>query len=187
MSPPLPAPGRARSWSVTCPSTPTKHRRKRWPTRACSSRPGAEAVKLEGGVSVVPEIEALRAAGIAVMGHIGMLPQSVKEEGGYKIKGRSEEERERLLADARAVEAAGAFAIVMELVEPETAALITRSVGIPTIGIGSGAGCDGQILVTHDLTGNFPWFRPKFAVARADVASAIRGAAESFVRDVTGK
>jgi len=148
---------------------------------------GAEAVKLEGGVSVVPEIEALRHAGIAVMSHIGMLPQSVKEEGGYKIKGRSEAERERLLADARAVEAAGAFAIVLELVEPETAAFITRHVTVPTIGIGSGMGCDGQILVTHDLTGNFPWFRPKFAVARADVASAIRGAAESFVRDVTGK
>jgi 3-methyl-2-oxobutanoate hydroxymethyltransferase len=145
---------------------------------------GAEAVKLEGGVAVVPGIEALRGAGIAVVGHIGMLPQSVKEEGGYKIKGRSEAERDRLLADARAVEAAGAFALVLELVEPETAALITRSVSIPTIGIGSGAACDGQILVTHDLVGSFPWFRPKFAVARADVASAIRGAAEAFVRDV---
>jgi len=148
---------------------------------------GAEAVKLEGGVSVVPEIEAIRAAGIEVMSHIGMLPQSVKEEGGYKIKGRSEAERERLLADARGVEAAGAFSIVLELVEAETAALITRSVGIPTIGIGSGAACDGQVLVTHDLVGSFPWFRPKFAVARADVAGAIRGAAESFVRDVLGK
>jgi 3-methyl-2-oxobutanoate hydroxymethyltransferase len=147
---------------------------------------GAEAVKLEGGVSVVPEIEALRAAGIAVMGHIGMLPQSVKEEGGYKIKGRTEAERERLLADAQAVEKAGAFALVMELIEAETAALITKSIGIPTIGIGSGAACDGQVLVIHDLVGSFPWFRPKFAVARADVASAIRGAAESFVRDVSG-
>jgi 3-methyl-2-oxobutanoate hydroxymethyltransferase len=147
---------------------------------------GAEAVKLEGGVSVVPEIEALRAAGIAVMGHIGMLPQSVKEEGGYKIKGRTEAERERLLADAQAVEKAGAFALVMELIEAETAALITKSIGIPTIGIGSGAACDGQVLVIHDLVGSFPWFRPKCAVARADVASAIRGAAESFVRDVSG-
>jgi 3-methyl-2-oxobutanoate hydroxymethyltransferase len=134
----------------------------------------------------VPEIEALRTAGIAVVGHVGMLPQSVKEEGGYKIKGRSEGERDRLLADARAVEAAGAFALVLELVEPETAALITRAVAIPTIGIGSGPACDGQILVTHDLVGSFPWFRPKFAVARADVASAIRGAAEAFVRDVQG-
>jgi 3-methyl-2-oxobutanoate hydroxymethyltransferase len=148
---------------------------------------GAEAVKLEGGVSVVPEIEALRGSGLAVMGHIGMLPQSIKEEGGYRIKGRSEADRERLLADAKAIEAAGAFAIVMELIEPETAAVITQAVSIPTIGIGSGKNCDGQILVTHDLTGNFPWFKPKFAVSRADVAGAIRGAAESYVRDVTGK
>jgi 3-methyl-2-oxobutanoate hydroxymethyltransferase len=147
---------------------------------------GAEAVKLEGGVAVVPEIEALRGAGIEVMAHIGMLPQSIKEEGGYKIKGRSEADRERLLADARAVEAAGAFAIVIELVEKETAAFISRHVGIPTIGIGSGEGCDGQILVSHDLFGSFPWFRPKFAVAKADVASAMRSAAQSFVRDVSG-
>jgi 3-methyl-2-oxobutanoate hydroxymethyltransferase len=145
---------------------------------------GAEAVKLEGGMEVVPEIRELRRAGIAVMGHIGMLPQSVKEEGGYKIKGRSEAEKERLLADALTVQEAGAFAIVMELIEPELAGEITAQLNIPTIGIGSGAHCGGQILVTHDLTGAFPWFRPKFAVAKADVASAIRGAAEAFVRDV---
>jgi 3-methyl-2-oxobutanoate hydroxymethyltransferase len=147
---------------------------------------GARAVKLEGGVEVAPEIEALRAAGIAVMGHIGMLPQSVKEEGGYKIKGRSEAGRDQLLKDAQAVEAAGAFAIVMELVEPEAAANVTRSVDVPTIGIGSGQNCDGQILVIHDLVGAFPWFRPKFATARAEVGAAIRAAAESFVRDVAG-
>ena len=148
---------------------------------------GARAVKLEGGVGVAPEIAAIRAAGIAVMGHIGMLPQSVKEEGGYKIKGKTGEGREQLLADAKAVEAAGAFAVVLELVQPEAAALITKSVSIPTIGIGSGENCDGQILVTHDLTGAFPWFRPKFAVARAEVGAAIRAAAESYVRYVTGK
>ena len=145
---------------------------------------GAEAIKLEGGVAVVPEISSLREAGIAVMGHVGMLPQSVKEEGGYKIKGRSEAERERLLADALAVEKAGAFALVMELVEPELAREITAALHIPTIGIGSGLHCGGQILVTHDLVGAFPWFRPKFAVAKADIASAIRGAAEAFVREV---
>ena len=147
---------------------------------------GAQAVKLEGGVEVVPEILELRKAGIAVMGHIGMLPQSVKEQGGYKIKGRSESEKERLMADARAVQEAGAFAIVMELVEPELAGAITAAVDIPTIGIGSGKLCGGQVLVTHDLVGAFPWFRPKFAVAKADIASAIRGAAEGFVRDVVG-
>jgi 3-methyl-2-oxobutanoate hydroxymethyltransferase len=145
---------------------------------------GAEAVKLEGGIEVVAEIRALREAGIAVMGHVGMLPQHVREEGGYKIKGRSEAEKERLLNDARAVEEAGAFAIVMELIEAELAVEITRRSGVPTIGIGSGTGCDGQILVTHDLIGAFPWFRPKFAKARADVASAIRGAAEDYIRAV---
>ena len=147
---------------------------------------GAEAVKLEGGIAMVPEINALLAAGIPVMGHIGMLPQSVKEEGGYKIKGKSDSEKERLLADALAIQQAGVFAIVMELVEPSLASEITAQLQIPTIGIGSGKGCDGQILVTHDLIGAFPWFRPKFAVAKADVASAIRGAAEEFIRDIRG-
>jgi 3-methyl-2-oxobutanoate hydroxymethyltransferase len=145
---------------------------------------GAEAVKLEGGIEVVPEIRELRRAGIAVMGHIGMLPQHVKEEGGYKIKGRSEAEKERLLGDALAVQEAGAFALVMELIQPDLAREITEALTIPTIGIGSGPNCGGQILVTHDLVGAFPWFRPKFAVAKADIASAIRGAAEGFVRDV---
>jgi 3-methyl-2-oxobutanoate hydroxymethyltransferase len=145
---------------------------------------GAEAIKLEGGVAHLPEINAIRAAGIPVMGHIGMLPQSVKEEGGYKIKGKVDEEKERLRADAAALEKAGVFAIVMELVEKELAREITQGLSIPTIGIGSGEGCSGQILVTHDLVGAFPWFRPKFAIARADVASAIRGAAEAFVADV---
>ena len=145
---------------------------------------GAEAIKLEGGIAVLPEIQALRQAGIAVMGHIGMLPQHVKEEGGYKIKGRSEAEKERLLADALAVEKAGAFALVLELVEPELAGEITARLGIPTIGIGSGPHCGGQILVTHDLVGAFPWFRPKFAVAKADIATAIRDAAAGFVRHV---
>lgn len=148
---------------------------------------GAEAIKLEGGVSVAPEIRALVAAGIPVMSHIGMLPQSVKEEGGYKLKGRSEEQKAAILADALAVQEAGAFAVVMELVEGGLAREITAQLAIPTIGIGSGAECDGQILVTHDLIGAFPWFRPKFAVAKADVASAIRDAAEGFVRDVRGR
>ena len=147
---------------------------------------GAEAVKLEGGLRVLPEIRALVAAGIPVMGHIGMLPQSVKEEGGYRIKGKSDGEKDRLLADALALQTAGVFAIVLELVQADLAGEITAQIEIPTIGIGSGAQCDGQILVTHDLVGAFPWFRPKFAVAKADVASAIRGAAEAFVREVRG-
>ena len=145
---------------------------------------GAQAIKLEGGVAVLPELRALQAAGIPVMGHIGMLPQSVKEEGGYKIKGRSEEQKAQLRADARAVEEAGAFAVVLELVEPELAREITETLSIPTIGIGSGPHCYGQILVTHDLIGYFPWFRPKFAIPKADVGLAIRGAAEAYVREV---
>jgi 3-methyl-2-oxobutanoate hydroxymethyltransferase len=148
---------------------------------------GAEAVKLEGGIAMVPEITALVSAGIPVMGHIGMLPQSIKEEGGYKIKGKSDPEKERLLADALAIQNAGVFAIVMELVEPGFAGEITSQLKVPTIGIGSGKACDGQILVTHDLIGAFPWFRPKFAIAKAAVATAIRGAAEEFIRDVRGE
>ncbi len=144
---------------------------------------GADAIKLEGGQSVLPEIIALRSAGLAVMAHIGMLPQSVKEEGGYKIKGKSTPERERLLADAIAVEKAGAFAIVLELVEPELARDITAAVTIPTIGIGSGPHTGGQIMVTHDLVGAFPWFKPKFAIPKADIATAIRTAAEAFVKE----
>jgi len=145
---------------------------------------GAEAIKLEGGVAVLPEITALREVGIAVMGHIGMLPQQVKEEGGYKIKGRSKNEKARLMADAIAVKEAGVCALVLELVEPELAREITARLAIPTIGIGSGPHCGGQIMVTPDLIGSFPWFRPKFAIAKADVASVIRDAAQGFVRQV---
>ena len=157
------------------------------PTQAVASaralvEGGAHAVKLEGGASHVAQIEAIIAAGIPVMGHIGMLPQSVREEGGYKVKGRTHEEAERLLHDARAVEKAGTFAVVLEIVLPETARRITEALQIPTIGIGSGAQCDGQILVTHDLIGLFPWFTPKFVSPEARVADDIRRAAQAFIR-----
>jgi 3-methyl-2-oxobutanoate hydroxymethyltransferase len=145
-------------------------------------RAGAQAVKLEGGLSHKRQIAAIHAAGIPVVAHIGMLPQSVRAEGGYRIKGRNSVEADALLADAAAVEAAGAVAIVLELVLPEVAARITKAVQIPTIGIGSGPDCDGQILVTHDLIGLFPWFTPKFVTARAQVADAMRAAAAEFVR-----
>ena len=124
---------------------------------------GAEAVKAEGGRAILPQIEAIRAAGIPFLGHLGMLPQHVLEEGGYRIKGRDEAQREALLADARALGQAGAFGIVLELVTPTVAAEITRLVDIPTIGIGSGENCDGQILVTTDLLGTSPDFIPKHA------------------------
>jgi len=142
---------------------------------------GAQAVKLEGGVSHIPQIEAILAAGIPVMGHIGMLPQSVREEGGYKVKGRTQAEAEALLRDAAAVEKAGVFAVVLEIVSPETARQITKALQIPTIGIGSGSHCDGQILVTHDLIGLFPWFTPKFVSPEARVAEEIRRAVQIFI------
>jgi 3-methyl-2-oxobutanoate hydroxymethyltransferase len=142
---------------------------------------GAQAVKLEGGVSHVLQIEAITGAGIPFLAHIGMLPQSVHEEGGYKVKGRTQTEAEALIADAHAVEKAGAFAVVLEIVAQETAKQITNAIDIPTIGIGSGEHCDGQILVTHDLIGLFPWFTPKFVSPEARVAEEIRRAATLFI------
>ena len=142
---------------------------------------GAQAVKLEGGVSHIPQIEAIVAEGIPFIGHIGMLPQSVREEGGYKVKGRTQSEAEALVRDGLAVEKAGAFAVVLEIVSPETARQITSALEIPTIGIGSGEHCDGQILVTHDLIGLFPWFTPKFVSPEARIADEIRRAVQVFI------
>jgi len=144
---------------------------------------GAQAVKLEGGRSHVGQIEALTAAGIPVMAHIGMMPQRVKLEGGYRIKGKTAEQAEALLADALAVEAAGSFALLLELVVPAVAQTISERLQIPTIGIGSGPACDGQVLVTHDLIGMFPWFTPKFVQPRAQVADEIRAAVADFVSE----
>lgn len=142
---------------------------------------GAQAVKLEGGANRVAEIEAITQTGIPFVAHIGMLPQSVRQEGGYKIKGRIQSEADALLADARAVEKAGAFSVVLEIVLAEVAKQITKAIGIPTIGIGSGEHCDGQILVTHDLIGLFPWFTPKFVSPEARVGEEIRRAARAFI------
>ncbi len=142
---------------------------------------GAQAVKLEGGTSHVPQIEAITRAGIPFMAHIGMLPQNVREEGGYKVKGRTQSEAQSLIADALAVEKAGAFSVVLEIVQAETAKQITKALSIPTIGIGSGEHCDGQILVTHDLIGLFPWFTPKFVSPEARVADEIRRATRAFI------
>jgi 3-methyl-2-oxobutanoate hydroxymethyltransferase len=142
---------------------------------------GAQAVKLEGGATHARRIEAIVQAGIPFMAHIGMLPQSVREEGGYKLKGRTQSEVEQLIQDAHAVEKAGAFAVVLEIVATDTARQITEAIGIPTIGIGSGDQCDGQILVTHDLIGLFPWFTPKFVSPAARVADEIRRATTAFI------
>src|ERR1017187_3256083 len=123
---------------------------------------GAEFVKAEGGRSILEQVRTIRSAGIPFCGHLGMLPQHVLEEGGYHVKGRNEPEHQALLDDARALADAGAFAIVLELVTTPVAKEITARIPVPTIGIGSGDDCDGQILVTHDLVGLFPWFTPRF-------------------------
>jgi len=147
---------------------------------------GAHAVKLEGGKAFLPQVEAIVKAGIPFVGHLGMLPQSVREEGGYRMKGKTGEEAARIEADAAALAAAGASAVVLEMVVPEVAARITKAIPIPTIGIGSGGGesCDGQVLVLHDYVGLFPWFRPKFVQPdpEADLGPVLRESARRFVR-----
>jgi 3-methyl-2-oxobutanoate hydroxymethyltransferase len=145
---------------------------------------GAHAVKLEGGASHAEQIRAIASAGIPVMAHIGMQPQRVRIEGGYRVKGRTPNEADALLEDARAVETAGSFALLLELVQDEAARRITQSIAIPTIGIGSGTACDGQVLVTHDLIGAFPWFKPKFVTPAANIAESIRSAAVAFLAQV---
>jgi len=147
---------------------------------------GADLVKIEGGREILPMVQAIVAEGIPVIGHLGMLPQRVVEEGGYRIKGKSDTEAERLAADAQALAVAGVQALVLELVHAPLAAQITRAVPCPTIGIGSGKDCDGNILVFHDLVGLFPWFRPKFATPRADLAGEIERAVGEFAREVRG-
>lgn len=145
---------------------------------------GSDAVKVEGGRECQTIIEAILAAGYPLMGHLGMLPQRVVEEGGYRIKGKGDPEAASLLEDALALDRLGVSAIVLELVHPPLAEAITRQVAAPTVGIGSGPGCDGQILVLHDVIGLFPWFRPRFAQVRADVAGEITHAAAAFVSSV---
>jgi 3-methyl-2-oxobutanoate hydroxymethyltransferase len=145
---------------------------------------GAEAVKAEGGRGILPQVRAILSEGIPFFGHLGMLPQSVREEGGYHVKGKVESEREALLADAEALADAGAFAIVLELVAPPVAKELTQKVPVPTIGIGSGPDCDGQILVTTDLLGTVPWFTPKFVKPRMNAADQMRAAIEEWKKSI---
>lgn len=143
---------------------------------------GADFVKAEGGRPILPQIKAIVAANIPFCGHLGMLPQHVLEEGGYKIKGRKDEEIVALHADAAALAEAGAFAIVLELVTPPVAKDLSQKLAIPTIGIGSGPDCDGQILVTPDLLGAFPWFTPKFVKPKLNAAEVMRAAIAEWKR-----
>jgi 3-methyl-2-oxobutanoate hydroxymethyltransferase len=145
---------------------------------------GAHAVKLEGGHRVLRQAEELVAAGIPVMGHLGLTPQSVNVFGGYRVQGRGED-GERLLQDAKALEAAGAFAVVLECVPAELAARVTGAVSIPTIGIGAGPDCDAQVLVWQDMAGLSPR-TPKFVKRYADVAGVLGQAARSFADEVVG-
>ncbi|MGJ8657473.1 MAG: 3-methyl-2-oxobutanoate hydroxymethyltransferase [Akkermansiaceae bacterium] len=146
---------------------------------------GADAVKLEGGVKQIEKVEAIIEAGIPVFGHMGMLPQRVLEEGGYKKKGKSDDEVDAILEGCLALEKAGCFAIVLESVVGKSAAKITDALVIPTIGIGCGEGnCDGEIAVITDVVGAYPWFVPPFATVRADVAGETKRAAVDYIAAV---
>jgi 3-methyl-2-oxobutanoate hydroxymethyltransferase len=147
---------------------------------------GAEAVKVEGGERRLELIARLTEAEIPVMGHVGLTPQSVNALGGYRVQGKTPDAAEQLIRDARAVEASGAFAVVLEAVPRELAAQITRDLRIPTIGIGAGPDCDGQILVTHDLLGLTFGQTPKFARQYANAGEVISNAVREYCADVRG-
>jgi 3-methyl-2-oxobutanoate hydroxymethyltransferase len=147
---------------------------------------GAEAVKLEGGVSMQETIEALVKIGIPVMGHIGLTPQSINQLGAYRVQGKTADAARRLLDDAYALEDAGVFSIVLELVPREIAQMITESVKVPTIGIGAGVHCDIQVLVLHDMLGINADFRPKFLRRFAEVGEAASRGVGAYVQAVKG-
>lgn len=142
-----------------------------------------QAVKLEGGASVCPQIKAITEAAIPVMAHIGLTPQSVNAFGGFKVQGKDEEAARRLIEEAKAVEEAGAFGIVLECIPAKLADIITRSVNIPTIGIGAGKHCDGQILVYQDMLGMFSDLKPKFVKQFAKVGDSMKDAFASYIKE----
>jgi 3-methyl-2-oxobutanoate hydroxymethyltransferase len=145
---------------------------------------GADAVKAEGGREILEPVRAIRAAGIPFCGHLGMLPQHMIEEGGYHIKGRKEPEHQALLADADALVEAGEFAVVLELVTAPVAKEISERIPVPTIGIGAGPDCDGQILVTPDLLGMLPWFSLKHVKPKLNAAEQMRAVVQVWSEDV---
>lgn len=145
---------------------------------------GVAAVKVEGGRRVLPSVEAILAADIPVMGHVGMTPQSFRKFGGFKVQGKSRDSAEEIFEDAVALERAGCFSIVLECVPESLAARITGELSVPTIGIGAGPRCDGQVLVFHDLLGLSGDFRPKFVRRYAELGEVIRDAARRFSQDV---
>ncbi|MGB3400514.1 MAG: 3-methyl-2-oxobutanoate hydroxymethyltransferase [Candidatus Deferrimicrobiaceae bacterium] len=145
---------------------------------------GAEAVKLEGGRSVENTIRAIARCDIPVMGHVGLTPQSVHRMGGYRVQGRGEAQRQRLRDDARAVQEAGAFSVVLEGIPADLAGEITEELAIPTIGIGAGPRCDGQVLVMQDLLGLFDEFRPKFVKRFGELKKPVRDAVRAYADEV---
>ncbi len=145
---------------------------------------GPQAVKLEGGVRSAPAVRLLVEAGIPVMGHLGMTPQSVNAFGGFKVQGKTEAAARALLADVAALEEAGAFAVVLELVSAELAQIVTERATIPTIGIGAGPYCDGEVQVVHDILGLFPDFTPRHARRFAEVGTVVRDAVTAYIGEV---
>lgn len=141
---------------------------------------GAQAVKLEGGAAFCPEIEAMTRASIPVVGHLGLTPQSINAFGGFKVQGKSEEAARKIIEDAQALEAAGAFAIVLECVPAKLAEIITAKIAVPTIGIGAGAGCDGQVLVYQDMLGMYDNFTPKFVRKFAEVGAMMKQGVQEY-------
>lgn len=144
----------------------------------------AQAVKLEGGAAVCEQIRAITNASIPVVAHLGLTPQSINAFGGYKVQGKSEEAAKKLLSDAKAVEEAGAFALVLECVPSKLAKLISETLSIPTIGIGAGAGCDGQVLVYQDMLGMFSDYTPKFVKKYANVGEIMKTAFKEYISEV---
>ena len=148
---------------------------------------GAHAVKLEGGAEVVESLERIVKAGIPVMGHLGLTPQSINQFGTYSVRAKEDAEAEKLIADAKALQDAGCFAIVLEKIPAELAAEVSAILSIPTIGIGAGGGTDGQVLVIHDLLGMTKSFNPRFLRRYRDLFSEIKGAVSEYVTDVKSK
>jgi 3-methyl-2-oxobutanoate hydroxymethyltransferase len=148
---------------------------------------GADAVKLEGGERVATAIARMTAAGIPVMGHLGLTPQSVLAFGGYKVQARGEADQERLLREAKTLERAGCFSLVLEGIPARLGAQVSRELAIPTIGIGAGPGCDGQVLVSHDLLGFYLGRQPKFVRRYADLVGTVRDAFTRYVADVRAR
>ena len=145
---------------------------------------GADSVKVEGGVEVVPVVEALVRAGVPVLGHVGLTPQTASALGGYKLQGKDEAQARKIVEDAVALDAAGCWGVVLELVPAPLARLITERIGIPTIGIGAGPDCDGQVLVFHDMVGLFSGFTPTFVKRYTEAGAAIRKAVERYAEEV---